>query len=159
MRLLKVVRWAECAGSKQHIASCTALLPIILCKSGFPKYRAPPRATSLSRLLITLRVTNTSLELSRLVRRRNTPAVRYFAPCPANTHPQVLYIQRITVQIRIIKRFSRSFADWMLAGCLWKHLHILQIDVNFSIWYYNYLKVKIGLINSHALAGRILQIW
>lgn len=135
MRLLKVVRSrAECAGSKQHIASCTTPLPIILCKSGFPKYRAPPRATSLSRLLITLRVTNTSLELSRLVRRRNTrtPAVRYFAPCPANNHPEVLYIQRITVQIRIIKRLSRSFADCMLAARLREHLHILQIDANSS---------------------------
>lgn len=106
LRLLKLSDREESGGSKQHIASCTALLPIILCKSGFPKYRAPPRATSLSRLLITLRVTNTSLELSRLVRRRNTPVVRYFAPCPANTHPGVLYTQRIKVQICIIERLS-----------------------------------------------------
>lgn len=52
----------QCTRRLVHIAECTGALPIILCKSGFPKYRALPRATSLSRLLITRRVTNTSLE-------------------------------------------------------------------------------------------------
>lgn len=54
------------AGRVQEAVASTlpaapARVPIILCKSGFPKYRASPRATSLSRLLITRRVTNTNL--------------------------------------------------------------------------------------------------